>query len=150
MSANDSRANDSLPFYKRVDVPAHLRPAPPTAPSLPVSGRHPALPRESWEVLFAAHFASYRADLASRWPGDPQPYPSEYPPLPSAGDAPRWLAFINGVPMRSKGEEDMELDDGEAVDEEEAMNSAPPARPEPVLVAREPLVGVLQKLTNVR
>lgn len=115
-------------------------------------------------MLFAAHFAAYRTHLAGKWPGDILPYPADYPPLPSAGDAPRWLAFINGVPMgRSKAaeeedmEEDMELDDeaeaeaealgmageealdeeaamNDILDEEAAMNDAPPPAPEPLEV----------------
>ncbi|CAK9786078.1 hypothetical protein CC85DRAFT_283812 [Cutaneotrichosporon oleaginosum] len=129
-----NRANESLPFYKRVDVPDHLRPAVgPVAPPSPPTGRHPALPRESWEVLFAVHFAGYRAHLEASWPEETLPYPSEYPPLPSAGEMIPWLEFINGV----GGEDDMVLD------EEEAINEAPPAP-----VPREPRISVLQRLNS--
>ncbi|GMK54701.1 hypothetical protein CspeluHIS016_0112870 [Cutaneotrichosporon spelunceum] len=123
-----NRANESLPFYKRVDVPEHLRaPTPPPAPPIPTTGRHPALPQQSWEVLFGAHFTAYRAHLAGSWP-ETLSYPADYPPLPSAGDMVGWLGFINGA--------------GVEMDEEEALNA------DPVLTPREPRVSVLQCLDS--
>ncbi|BEI80224.1 hypothetical protein CcaverHIS002_0107530 [Cutaneotrichosporon cavernicola] len=123
-----NRANNSLPFYKRVDVPEHLRPTTPApAPPISTTGRHPALPRQSWQVLFGTHLAAYRDHLAASWP-ETLPYPADYPPLPSAGDMVGWLGYINGA--------------GVEMDEEEAMNA------EPVLTPREPRISVLQRLDS--
>ena len=74
-----SRANASLPFVSRVHNP-YRQPSPPLplppgpsspghdtlvndpndAPSAASSSRHPALPKDSWEVLFPLHFLGYR------------------------------------------------------------------------------------------
>lgn len=105
-------------------------------------GRHPALPRESWEVTFAAHFTAYRTSLQSRWPPSPKlPYPSSYPPIPKAAEVTEWLGYINGYRQRGSkkwgdpdvsrwGGEGRRIDEpktasgGEDEDEEEAQNNA--------------------------
>ncbi|WWD16748.1 hypothetical protein CI109_101179 [Kwoniella shandongensis] len=176
-----NRANETLPSFTRVDNPYREY-----SPSIPVeeedirgiavgddrgegsssSGqfqrtkkvkqRHPALQKESWEVLFPIHYQSYRKNLAARWPPSPLlPYPATYPPLPESSGRSDWYMFINGytVPSkRSKGKKKVVVQ----VDEEEAMNGGGgldlvdvPVEVEEKVEkgeSREPLVSVLQQL----
>lgn len=103
-------------------------------------GRHPALPKESWEVVNAAHFKAYKAQIARHWPPSPSlecPYPSP----PDIEDEEDWRAYIEG------DDEGDEEDEDEDMDEEEAMNAPPkPARPRE---GREPLVSLLAGLDTV-
>lgn len=130
-----SREAASLPFYTRVEPPASYSVV---ASSSKVTieverGRHPALPRESWEVVNAAHFRAYKVRVAAHWPPDPTsecPYPSP----PDIDDEDGWRAYISGA---TDGEED------EDEDEEAAMNA--PRAPEP----REPLTSLLSGLDTV-
>lgn len=103
-------------------------------------GRHPALPKESWEVVNAAHFRAYKAQIARHWPPEPTlecPYPSP----PEIDDEEGWRAYVDG------NDEDDEEDDEDGMDEEEAMNAPlKPARPR---AGREPLVSLLAGLDTV-
>ncbi|KAL1410191.1 hypothetical protein Q8F55_004196 [Vanrija albida] len=149
-----NREASKLPFYKRVAPPRgateelpSAAAGPSTSARAPSKGRHPALPRESWEVTFAAHFTAYRASLQRRWPPSPKlPYPLSYPPIPKAAENTEWLGYINGYRQRGSkkwgdpdvsrwGGEGRRVDDltaagageGNGDEEEEAQNNATPS-----------------------
>lgn len=133
-----SREAASLPFYTRVEPPASYSVVEkPSQVTVEVEqGRHPALPKESWEVVNAAHFKAYKAQIARHWPPSPS-LECPYPPPPDIEDEEGWRAYIDGA-----GDEE---DEDEDMDEEEAMNAAPKARPQ----GREPLVSLLAGLDTV-
>lgn len=142
-----SREARSLPFYKRVEPPAAYieiqRPFAKNSAIEVASDRHPALPRESWEVVNAAHFRAYKAQIAKHWPPSP-PLECPYPSPPNIEDEEGWKAYIGGADEDGGDDEDGEED---AMDEEAAMNAPPkPARPRQ---AREPLVSLLAELDTV-
>lgn len=136
-----SREAASLPFYTRVEPPASYSVIEkPSQVTVEVEqGRHPALPKESWEVVNAAHFKAYKAQIARHWPPSP-PLDCPYPSPPDIEDEEGWRAYIDG------SDEEDEEDEDEDMDEEEAMNAPKPARPRE---GREPLVSLLAGLDSV-
>lgn len=158
MVADPSRETASLPFYKRVQPPAHLV-AEPQVTEAATGERHPALPRESWQTLFSAHFKAYRGHLQSL------PQLALDPDLPKPRDAAGWLGYIQGVARKSsKGkeratEEDDDAEEGDdllgiEVDEEEQVNDdlaeEEAVNDAPKLVPREPVLSVIRTLDTVR
>lgn len=139
-----SREAASLPFYTRVEPPASYSVIEkPSKVTVEVEqGRHPALPKESWEVVNAAHFKAYKAQIARHWPPSPAlacPYPSP----PDIEDEEGWRAYIDGA----DGGDEHDEEEDEEMDEEAAMNAPPkPARPRE---RREPLVSLLAGLDTV-
>lgn len=146
LANSSSREAASLPFYTRVEPPSSytavekLSAADSSVTVAVEQGRHPALPRESWEVVNAAHFRAYKAQVARHWPPSPVPE-CPYPSPPDMDDEDGWRAYIDGA------DEDDEDDEDEDMDEEAAMNAPPkPARPRE---GREPLVSLLAGLDTV-
>ncbi|WVF66849.1 hypothetical protein IAT40_001591 [Kwoniella sp. CBS 6097] len=138
------KANDALPFVKSVDNP-YKRPLSPSKPTKTTGNsagggagagpsRHPALPKESWEVLFPTHFRGYKKNVLSRLPPTSHlAYPADYPPLPNASHRSEWYAFVNGyITSKNKGKgkekekpKAPKLVPAPVMDEEEAMNAGP-------------------------
>ncbi|ORX36393.1 glycoside hydrolase superfamily [Kockovaella imperatae] len=115
-----SRDNAKLPNFTRaayVSAPvAAVVDHPERTEAGPSIQRHPALPRESWEVLFPIHFVNYKKHILSSWPPSPlPPYASDYPPIPNTMDRADLMGFINGYPRARKKRE-------QPPDEEEMFN----------------------------
>lgn len=126
---------------KRIDPPvvAAVAPRKPAAPA----SRHPVLPRESWIVVFAAHFTAYRASLAKRWPPE-----VDSVPVPPAWSWKLWLDYIDGKGGGAEAEADGPLEDEE--DEEEAFNTgAADMEMDEDAVPREPLGSILSAMDTV-